>query len=173
MVAAMLVLAGIPFVVLTAYVALIPASAQFHKLDSEEIALTEIAGAYIRDFHEKSARNPTSAEFESWKMTHVEQYPRFDGLGYTLLDAPFSTETVSRLGKPPQGAFVLSYLDHGAWIDYASWYGEGKLAYIPDSVYFAPLGGKYLTLAAFSTVWISLFAVANAMLRRRNKRALS
>lgn len=160
LVAALISSVGVVFLLLAAYVGLIPSSAQFHKLSSTETALIGPATEFMREFNAKNSRNPTSAEFDTWKEAHSAEFPGFDGCGYTLLDPPFPSELQSRLGQPPHDAFVLNYLDHGAWIDYASWFDEGKLAYVPDSEYFSPFFGKYSAVAVLSAISIALFAIA-------------
>jgi hypothetical protein len=168
-VAILLILAGIPFVLLTTYIAFTPTSAQFRELNPTETPLIDTATQFIHGFRAKNSRNPRPSDFDSWKAIHAKEYPGFDGWGYSLLEAPFPDELREKLGPSPNNAFVLSFWDGSAFVDYASWFGGGKLAYVTDSDYFSPFGGKYAAVSVFSAIWITFFGIAFVLLPRRRK----
>lgn len=158
-----LALAGIPFVLLAVVYLSIKPSAQFRPLDAEHSVLIEAAAAYITDFRAKTSHNPTSIEFETWKEAYTEQYPGLDGWGFSLLNRPYPDELLEKFGQPPREGFVLMYWGHGAWIEYVSWFGNGKQAYVPDAEYFTPFYGRWSAVLAFALIAVIFFALARTM----------
>lgn len=151
-IAVVLALASVPFALIAAYIAFISPNEQIRSLGTDQIALIGVAQAYISDFRIHNQRNPTPAEFNQWKESQTENFPDLDGRGYALLDAPIPITLQLQFGAPPEGAFVLTFWYSKAWVDYVSWAGNGKLAYIPDAEYFAPFGGKLGSVFLFATI---------------------
>lgn len=108
-------------------------SNQIIEIDSDNLNLINTADIYINMYYAKNSRLPDAQEVSLWMNKNNDHY---EGRGYSYRKAPFHENLDTALGIPPKDAFILSYWDGDFTVDYASWFGNRKQAYIPDSEFF-------------------------------------
>lgn len=128
---------------------------QIYKLNSDEIKLLKNASIFIQQYDAENSHLPDPSEVSTW-MQHKDS--NYEGWGYSYQKAPFQNLALRNLGSPPPKAYILSFWQGDFFVQYPSWYGDGKLAYIPDSEYFK-FGSELADLLIFSSTFIVLFTL--------------
>lgn len=108
-------------------------SSQFVEIDSDNLPLIDNASVYINNYFAGNSRLPDTSEVTAWMQSKDKDY---EGRGYSYQKAPFHKIPIKALGAPSKEEFILSFWNGEFFVDYFSWYGNGKLAHIPDSEYF-------------------------------------
>ncbi len=108
-------------------------SSQIIKIDPNNLLLIEKVSVHIKKYYAENSQLPDWNEINKWMDKNNRSY---EGIGYSYEKPPFHNHLDRVFGVPPKDAFILNYWDGDFFVIYASWFGEGKQAYIPDSQFF-------------------------------------
>lgn len=148
------VLAGLPGLFFSLYLALVPAD-QSRVLGGSHQAEIADAKEYIQHFKGQHARIPGNQEFADW----ARYKPELQGIGFSYETAPFSEEIIQKFGKPPEAAYVLYFIFGGLPVYSPSWSGRPDTVYIADQERWTH-GSRWADLVHASVWWLLPFFLA-------------
>lgn len=152
--AVVFVLAGLPGLFFSLYLALVPSEQHKALNGSYETEITD-AKEYVQRFREQHARMPTAQDFDDWARVR----PDLQGIGFSYKTAPFSDELISEFGKPPVDAYVFEFFRGGSPVYYPSWSSKVNSVYIADETWWS-YGSRWADLAHASVWWLLPFFLA-------------
>ena len=146
-----LVLVGLVTFIYLADAAMKTNSNQIVDIDSDNLPLLSGAETYINKYYAKNSRIPDASEVSLWMIQNNKDY---EGRGYYYQKASLQKNLDTALGTPPKNAYILGYWDGDFFVMYASWFGNGKQTYIPDSEFF-----KFGSQLADCTIYLIILIV--------------